>query len=330
MNIASLASRLFHLAAATTLTFGALGAQAQAAWPTKPVKLIVPGSAGASADTLGRVLAEALSERMGQQFVIENRVGAGGAIGALAVAKAAPDGYTLLFAQQDSQVLVPLLKKNVPYDTERDFVPVAKVGDIYLIFTVNSAQPYKTIQDLVADAKARPGKLNFASGGEGGINQLASELLKQRAGIDVVHVPYKGGGPATAALLANEVTVFAGSYTLVGKSIEAGRLRGLAVTRPTRLPMLPAIPTMIESGFPDFNSSAWFGLFGPAQLPASITRNLSDAVLAIAHSSSFKQRQLVVGAEGEPMGPEAFEKFLKEDIARWRAVITKAGITLSD
>ena len=174
-------------------------------WPSRPIKVIVPGAPGASTDVLGRITAQALGERLGVAVVVENRPGANGAIGLEAVAHAAPDGYTLLWTGQDTQILGPILRKKLPYDVERDFQPLAKIGDLHLLFATNPNNPAKTMKKLVAAAKANPGQLKFSSSGEGGINQLMVELLKQRAGIEMLHIPYRGGAPAVQALVAGDV-----------------------------------------------------------------------------------------------------------------------------
>ena len=304
--------------------------QAGPDWPTRPIRIIVPGSAGASGDQLARLLAPYLQERLGVAIVVENKNGAGGILGADFVAKAAPDGYTVMVAYQDSQVLTPLLNKNVPYDPLRDFTSIAKLGDIPLIFVVPPSSPARSIGEFLALARQQPGKLNLGTGGTGGINHLAGELLKQRTGINIVHVPYKGGAAATTAILAGEVNLFAGSYSLAGAAIRAGRLRGLATTRSTRLPLLPDVPTMAEAGIPDFVVTAWFGLFGPRALPAPIANRLSDVALEIAREPGFRQRVEGAGSEVAPLGIDQFGKFVQDELTRWRAVITRANISIDE
>ena len=299
-------------------------------WPNKPIRMIVPGAAGASADALARSMAEVLGRQLGVAVVVENKVGASGVLGADFVAKAQPDGYTLLFGQQDSQTILPLLKKSLPYDTAKDFLPLAKVGDLYLIFATNSKLPVDDMKQLVALAKASPGKLNYGSGGGGGINHLVSELLVQRAGLQMQHVPYKGGTPAATALMGGEIELFGGSYSLLGKSIESGRLRGVAVTSPSRMAQLPHVPTMAEMGYEDFTVSAWYGVFAPAKLPQTIAAKLSLSIVAAAKSLEYRQRMMVVGAEGEPLESAGFEKFLKQDYDRWKDVIQRGRIVLME
>ncbi len=274
-------------------------------------------------------MAEVLGRRLGTSIVVENKVGSAGVIGADFVAKSAPNGYTLLFGQQDSQTMLPLLRKSMPYDTEKDFVPLAKVGDLYLIYATN-AKVAPDMKQFVALAKSKPGKMNYGSAGAGGINHLGSEMLAQRTGMELVHVPYKGGTPAATALLAGEIELFSGSYSLLGKSIESGRLRGLAVTGPARLAQLPDVPTMEELGYKNSAVSAWYGVFGPAGLPEAIAAKLSSNIVAAANSSEYRQRLQATGAEGQPLDRAGFAQFLKDDHARWKEVIQKGRITLEE
>jgi tripartite-type tricarboxylate transporter receptor subunit TctC len=318
-----------RLLAAAAALFCLSSAQAQD-WPNKTIRMIVPGAAGASADGLARSMAEVLGRQLGVPVVVENKVGASGALGADFVAKAPADGYTLLFGQQDSQTILPLLKKSLPYDTFKDFMPLAKVGDLYLVYATNAKVPAQDMKQFIALAKASPGKLNYASGGGGGINHLVSELLVQRAGLQMLHVPYKGGTPAATALMAGEVELFGGSYSLLGKSIESGRLRGLAVTSTARLPQLPNVPTMAELGYRDFVVSAWYGVFAPAGLPESIAARLSSSLVAAANSPDYRQRQAAVGAEGQPLDGAGFTRFLREDYERWKDVIQAGRISLPE
>ncbi len=299
-------------------------------WPSRPIRLIVPGAAGASADVLARTMAEVLGRRLGTAIVVENKVGSAGVIGADFVAKSAPNGYTLLFGQQDSQTMLPLLRKSMPYDTDKDFMPLAKVGDLYLIYATNAKVPAQDLKQFVALAKSQPGKMNYGSAGGGGINHLASEMLAQRTGMDLVHVPYKGGTPAATALLGGEIELFAGSYSLLGKSIEAGRLRGLAVTGTSRLPQLPDVPTMDELGYKNSIVSAWYGVLAPAGLPEAIAAKLSSNIVAAANTPEYRQRLQATGAEGQPLDRAQFAQFLKDDSARWKEVIQKGRITLEE
>lgn len=290
--------------------------------------MIVAYPPGASTDVVARLVSHYLGERLGTPVVVENRPGASGIIGTETAAKAAADGHTLLFALQDTHTLLPILRKKLPYDPEKDFVPLAKVGDIYLLIVANSKVPAKSAKELIAYAKANPGSLRFSSAGEGGINHLVVELFKQRAGIDIGHVPYKGGAQATLAVISGEVELFGGSRTLLAKAIEAGQVTPIGIAQAARSSFLPAVPTMAEIGFPDFVVSAWFGVFAPAGIPEAIANRLSETIVSIASSEDYQKRLVAAGGEGMPLGREAFGRFLKSESNRWRQVIEQGGIKL--
>jgi tripartite-type tricarboxylate transporter receptor subunit TctC len=290
--------------------------------------MIVAYPPGASTDVIARLVSYLLGEKLGTSVVVDNRPGASGIIGTEAAARAPADGYNLVFAQQDSHTLLPILRKKLPYDAEKDFVPLAKVGDVYLLIVANSKVPAASAQELIQYAKANPGALRFSSAGEGGINHLVVELFKQRAGIDVGHIPYKGGAQATLAVIAGEVELFGGSRTLLAKAIDAGQVRALGIAQAARSPFLPSVPTMAEVGFPDFVVSAWFGVFAPAGIPDGIANRLSDALVAIASSEEYQKRLIAAGGEGMPLRREAFAEFLKAESNRWRDVIERGRIKL--
>ena len=300
------------------------------AYPSKPIRMIVAYPPGASTDVLARLVSRQLSERLNTPLVVENRVGASGIVGTEAAARAPADGYTLLFAQQDTHTLLPILKRKLPYDVDRDFVPLAKVGDVYLLIVANAKVPGRTVKELIDLANAKPGGLRFSSAGDGGINHLVLEMFKQRAGIELTHIPYKGGAPATLAVIAGEVELFGGSRTLLAKAIEAGQLRGVGMAQAARSSFLPNLPTMAEIGFPDFIVSAWFGVFAPAGFPEGIAARLSETLVAIGSSEDYQKRLIASGGEGQPLGRDAFGKFLKAESGRWRTVIEKAGIKIED
>src|SRR5688572_24293721 len=297
-------------------------------YPSRPVRIIVAYPPGASTDVIARLVAHMLGERLGGPVVVENRPGASGIIGTELAAKAPADGYTLLFALQDTHTLLPILRRKLPYDPDKDFVPLAKVGDVYLLIVANAKVPAATPKDLIVYAKSNPGALRFSSAGEGGINHLVMELFRQRAGIDIGHIPYKGGAQATLAVIAGEVEVFGGSRTLLAKAIEAGQVRAIGIAQPARSPFLPNVPTMAEAGFPDFIVSAWFGVFAPTGTPEPIVNRLSETIVAIAGSEEYQKRLIAAGGEGLPLGRGDFENFLKEESNRWRQVIQRAGIKL--
>jgi tripartite-type tricarboxylate transporter receptor subunit TctC len=316
------------LAAVSTLSWGA-PAFAET-YPARPIRIIVSNAPGASTDVVARLVARAMTSRLGVSVFVENRAGASGVIGTETAAHAAQDGYTLLFGLQDTLTLLPILKKSLPYDAERDFAPIAKVGDIYLLYACNSKVPVRSLAEFVELAKARPNELKFSSGGIGGINQLATELLIQKAGISLVHVPYNGGAAATLALMSGEVDLFSGSAALLAEGVKSGQIRGLAVAKETRSDLLPDVPTTREVGIDDLIVSAYFGLFAPKAVPADIIALLSRTIVDGTSTPEFRQLLAATGGEGTPLGSEAFDKSWKNESVRWRQVIERAGLSIDD
>src|ERR1700730_7956286 len=273
--IRSLKAVLFAPQLAAVLAAGA--AQAQD-YPSRPVKIIVPTPPGGPVDVIARITANYLQTALGKGFVVENRAGAGNTIGSKDAAEAEPDGYTLLYSAASGLIIAPLLHPDAGYDPLKSFDPVALVGASSLVLVVNPAVPAATVPELVAYAKANPGKVNFSSGGIGVLPHLIGELFKARAGIDIVHVPYKGGGPSVTDLIAGNVQMtFEGASVLL-PLIQAGKLRALAVTAPKRIAQLPDVPTMIESGYPNFVTTAWTGLLAPAHTPPAIIAKLNATI----------------------------------------------------
>lgn len=318
----------FRLAGLILLFFAcALHAQS---YPSKPVRMIVAYPPGASTDVLARLVSQQLSERLNIPVVVENRAGASGIVGTEAAARAPADGHTLLFAQQDTHTLLPILRRKLPYDVERDFIPLAKVGDVYLLIVANGKLPVRGLKELLEFARSKPGGLRFSSAGEGGINHLVVELFKQRTGAELTHIPYGGGAPATLAVVSGEVELFGGSRTLLAKAIDAGQLRGIGIAQTSRSQYLPNVPTMAEIGITDFVVSAWFGVFAPMGLPEPIAARLTDTLVAIGASEDYQKRLIASGGEGQPLAREAFTKFLKAESERWRAVIAKSGIRIEE
>ncbi len=269
--------RKLVLATAVLIGFAAASADAQD-YPDRPVKIIVPTPPGGPVDVIARLTANSLQNSLGKGFVVENRAGAGNTIGSKDAAEAAPDGYTLLYSSASGLVIAPLLHPDAGYDPLKSYDPVALVGESSNILVVNPSVPANTVQELVAYAKANPGKVNFSSGGIGVLPHLIGEMFKARAGIDIVHVPYKGGGPSINDVVAGNVQMtFEGTSVLL-PLIQAGRLRALAVTTPKRIPQLPDVPTMVESGFPNFVSTSWTGLLAPAHTPRPVIAKLNAAI----------------------------------------------------
>jgi tripartite-type tricarboxylate transporter receptor subunit TctC len=298
--------------------------QAQA-WPEKPVRIIVPFAPGGSADTLGRLVAQKVSEHLKASFVVENRAGAGGALGSELAAKAAPDGYTLVVSGIASHVIAPLLPQGTPYDPVRDFTHIALFGGPPAVLAVHPSMEAKDLRELVALAKAKPGALSYGSPGNGTQGQLVAELFKKHAGIQIVHVPYKGAANAVTDLIAGHIQVVSTTLTTAATQIRAGRARGLAVSAPSRLPDFPDIPTYAEMGYPDLVATVWFSLSGPANVPADIVNRLNAEVNRALDLPEVRERLKLEGIEPSPMGAREFNAFVAEELKRWGPVVKASG-----
>jgi tripartite-type tricarboxylate transporter receptor subunit TctC len=310
------------VAAALVLATGT----AAAGYPEKPIRLIVPFPPGGGTDATARIVGDAMSGSLGQQIVVENKPGAGGNIALETVAKAPPDGYTLLFGFSTTLTVNPSLYKSMPVDVQKDFVPISTLVSAQYILLVNPSLGVNTVAELVAKAKAEPGKINYASGGKGTPLHLGAELLKSRAGIDMVHVAYRGGGPASKSVMANETQVLFGSFASSLPKVKEGALKALAVTGPKRSAALPDVPTMQEAGYPGFSVTSWSGILAPAGTPKPVTDKLHAAIEKALATESVKKKLEAVGQEVEGSSPEAFAALIKDDIARWRKVLQDAGV----
>lgn len=310
------------LAALFTLAAGA----ATAAYPEKPIRLIVPFPPGGGTDATARIVGEAMTGSLGQQIVVENKPGAGGNIALEAVAKAPPDGYTLLFGFSTTLTVNPSLYKSMPADVEKDLVPISTLVSAQYMVLVNPSVGVNSVAELVAKAKAEPGKLNYASGGKGTPLHLGAELLKSRAGIDMVHIAYRGGGAASKSVMANETQVLFGSFASSLPKVKDGKLKALAVTGPKRAPALPDVPTMEEAGYPGFLVTSWSGVLAPAGTPKPVLDKLHAAITAALAMDSVKKKLEAVGQQVEGSSPEEFAALIKKDTARWRKVLQDAGI----
>ncbi|MEY3520120.1 MAG: putative secreted protein [Pseudomonadota bacterium] len=316
------------LALSSALGMGTAHAQgAEAAFPDRSIRLIVPYPPGGSTDPAARLIASDIGPRLGQNVVVENRAGAAGAIGTEAVARAAPDGYTLLL--HTSVISTdPTLKKNAPYDVKRDLAPVTLAVNGPYLLVVNPSLPVRNVAELITYAKANPGKLNFGSAGQASSGHLIGELFKKAAGIDMVHVPYKGGGPSIVGLVGNEVQLvfdtFGGSRALA----ESGKLRAIAVTSPNRASLMPDIPTVSESGLKDFSAVYWLGIFAPAKTPPAIIDKLHGVIRQSLETPAVKAKMLDIGNVPQALSPTEFGRVLDADIQRYRAIIDSARITL--
>src|SRR5215475_6989505 len=301
-----------------------------AAWsdsyPSRPIKIIVPTPAGGPVDAVARVLAHALTPALGQAVVVDNRAGAGNTIGSKEAALAEADGYTLLFSSASGLVIAPMLHSQAGYDPIKSFEPIALVAESSNILVVNPSVPANSVQELVAYAKAHPGQLHFSSGGIGVLPHLIGEMFKARAGIDIVHVPYRGGGPSINDVVAGQIQMtFEGTSVLL-PLIQAGRLRALAVTSPDRVRELPDVPTMIESGFPGFSSTSWTGLLAPARTPPDVIARLNREINEAVQSAEFKAA--LAKLSSEPLGgtPQDFTSLIKADIAKWQPIVTSLNL----
>jgi tripartite-type tricarboxylate transporter receptor subunit TctC len=295
------------------------------AWPLRPVKVLVPFAAGGNIDVMGRLASARLSEALAQQFVIENRVGGNGIIATEAVARARPDGYTLLLAPSSFAVNVSLYER-APYDPFKDFEPVAEVSAFPVMFTVRTDLGVNSLRDLIALAKEKARRLNYSTPGPGTSPHLATELLKQRAGIDMVHIPYPGAAQAAQALLNGTVELGTMSIAAALPQIEAGRFKGLAVTGAERWGDLPQVPTVPEAGIPEFVSETWQGMLAPAGTPREATDKLAQALTMIVQNPDVRERLRHAGFAATGRGPDAFARRIAEDVPKWKAVIEKARI----
>ena len=305
----------------------ALSASSSLAQPIlpKPLKFVVPFGPGGSGDTIARLLAAHLPERIGQPVVVENRMGAGGNIGADAVAKSEPDGTTLLMAA-NYLAIAPGLYRKMGYDPIKDLAPATLVGSIPMVVVVNPTVPAKTIAELVALAKAKPGDLAYATPGLGTSTHLATELFKQQTGTDLRHVPYRANPLAMTDVIAGQVPVFFDFVSTGAPHVRAGKVRGLATTGTKRSPVLPELPTMIEAGVPDFEATTWIAVFAAAGTPPSTIVRLHNEIAAILAMPAVKERLDAFGLDLAAEGPEALGALLKSDTVKWSAVIAKAGI----
>ncbi len=302
------------------------GQQVQAqAWPGKPIRLVVPFPPGGAVDAFARIMQTRLGEQLGQPIVIENRGGAGGMIGAEMVAKAAPDGYTFMVGNIAALAMNVGVYSSMPYDPARDFTPVMYTVDVNYALVVNPTVPAKTVAELVAHAKANPGKLSYGSAGAGSAPHLATELLKQRAGIDIVHVPYKGGGPMVADIIGGQIQLGIGDQANLMPQVRAGKLRVLAVGSAKRSVTYPDVPTIAESGYPGFEAGAWQAIAGPAGVAPAVVVRLNESLARVMAMPDIRER--LIGAGLDPVGgsPEALGRHIRAEIAKWTKVAKEVG-----
>lgn len=316
---------LAALCGAATLAFH--GAALAQAYPTRPIKLIVGYAPGGFTDVAARLIANALQGRLGQPVVVENRAGATGTIGADAVAKAAPDGYTLLLAHSNSNAVAPALFAKLPYDVNKDFTPIVRIATTPLLLVVNPQLPAKDVKGFIALAKQK-GDLKFASSGNGSSQHIAAEQFRRATGIEMIHVPYKGSSQALNDLLSGNVDLNFDSPPPTLQFIRAGKLRALAITSSARSPLLPDVPTMAEAGVPGFEFAQWFGIVGPANLPAPIVQRLNTEINAILKNAEVRKKLADLGAAPVGGTPEEFSDVIRKDTVRMAKVIKDANIKL--
>jgi tripartite-type tricarboxylate transporter receptor subunit TctC len=313
---------VFFLAWALVLAAGSAVAQ----YPTKPVRIIVPYPPGGTTDILARLVAKGLTDKLGQTFVVENRPGASGAIGSQAVAKSPPDGYTLVMGTISSHGINSALYKALPYDAVKDFAPVTNVASTPNVITVNPGVPANNLNELLALAREKPGKLNFGSTSQGGSPHMSAELLKMMAHVDLVHVPYKGAGPMLADLIGGQIQIGFDNLPSSMSHIKSGKVRAIAVTTAKRWPGAQEIPTVAESGVPGYEVSGWFGLLAPAGTPKAVVDTLYRAIGEILKQPDVAKQLLELGAEPAANGPDAFGRQIANEVEKWKKVVAATGV----
>jgi tripartite-type tricarboxylate transporter receptor subunit TctC len=316
---------LATLVLALALSGGTAGSAVAQAYPAKPVRVVVPYPAGGPVDILGRLIAQRLTESFGQPFVVDNRAGAGGNIGSEFVAKSAPDGYTLVVGNNATHATNESLYPNLPYATLRDFAPIALVATVTNIVVVYPGLPVASTPELIAYAKRNPGKLNYASSGNGSAAHLTGELFKIATGTDIIHVPYRGAAPATTDLMSGQVGLMFATAPSVLQQVQAGTLRAIAVTSAKRVPSQPNLPTVAEAGLPDFSSDVWFGFLAPAGTPVEIIGKLNAEIVKAANAADIREKLAVQGFEIATSTPEQFVAYIRVEVAKWAKIIKESG-----
>ena len=319
--------RALHFVIAAILATAALAGLAQD-YPNKPIRLIVPFATGGVTDTSARALADKLSQRLGQNVIVENRPGGSGNPGTQYVAQSAPDGYTLLLAFDGTMVINPFVFPKIPFDTVKDFAPVTKLGDAALVLVAHPSVPAKNFAELLAYSKANPGKLSFGHSGTGGTTHVAGELLKQRTGLDMTHIPYKSGGQAVIDTIGGQVPLSYSSVAGAQAHLKSGRLVGIGISTPRRLSSLPDVATFIEQGLAGFDVSSWVGVMAPVKTPRAVIDKLNAAIVAALKEPDLRERYATLGVEPVGNTPEQFAEQIRTDLARWQKVVEVAKIRL--
>ena len=320
-------SLVIRCALAAWLAFAAVAPAAAQPYPNRPIRFVVPFAPGGSTDTLARTLGQKLTDALQQQVVVDNRSGANGNIGMEIVARAAPDGYTIVLGYIANLGIGPGLYARLPFDPVKDYAPITQVASSPNILAVHPSLPVKSFREMIAYAKTNPKKLNFASSGVGSIGHLTGELLNRSAGVDMVHVPYKGSGQAVIDLLGGQVQTMFSGMSSVMQHIKAGKLRALAVTGAQRSPAVPEVPTIAESGFPGFEATAWYGVLATARTPKTIVNRLHDEIVRALALPEVRERLNNVGFELVGSTPDEFAAFIKSEITKWTKVVRAAKIS---
>jgi tripartite-type tricarboxylate transporter receptor subunit TctC len=294
-------------------------------YPNRPIRLVVPFAPGGTNDSVGRIVADKLSVRLGQPIVVDNRSGANSIVGCEIVAKAAPDGYTMVIVAAGFAVNPGLVKK-LPYDSLRDFAPIGLVGDGPYLLVVHPSVPAKNLSEFIAWAKARPGQVNYASTGVGSPPHLAAELLRTMSGLDLVHVPYKGGGAVLPDLLAGRIPMFFGSVSTLAPHIKSGKLRAIGMTTPKRSPSMPELPTFAEQGLKGYDVTGWYGILGPGKTPRAIVNRLNGDLRQVLVDPETHARLFQRGIDPQPGSPADFADLIRREIPKWAKVLAAAGI----
>ena len=320
-----------HFARACVLAIAAAAALAiaQAPWPAKTIKIIAPVQPGGGVDLVARQVGDRLSRALGQPVVVENQSGGGGVVGSLATARAAPDGYTLMVGYVGTHGTNPAVRK-LPYDASKDFTAIAMVGGTPNVLVVPPSLPPKTLAEFIAYAKANPGKLSYGSAGPGTLTHLAMEQLKVAADLDIVHIPYRGIGPAFADILGGQTQAMFPGLAAALPHIKGGKVRPLAVTGAARHPLLRDVPTFVELGFSGFDGIQWYGIVGPAGMPTPIVKRLNDEINAMIQSPEMRERLSGEALEPMPMTPDQFAQYIRDDVARWSKLARERNIQIAD
>ncbi|BFO57182.1 tripartite tricarboxylate transporter substrate binding protein [Acidovorax sacchari] len=316
---------LLAAAAACALLPGLSAAQA---FPSKPITIIVPFAAGGTTDILARIIAQGMGAELGQSVVVDNRAGAGGNIGGQVAARAPADGYTLFMGTVGTHAINASLYKKMPFDPIKDFAPLTRVANVPNLLVANPAQPFKTVPELIAYAKANPGKINFGSSGSGSSIHLSGELFKSMAKVDMQHVPYKGSAPAVTDLLGNQIAIMFDNMPSAIQHVRSGKLRAIAVTTAKRSPELPDVPTIAEAGVPGYEATSWFGMFAPAATPAPVVAQLNATIVKVLAQPDIKKKLAEQGAEAAGETPAQFADFIQKESVKWGKVVKESGASV--